>query len=166
MRTQTTALDFQGAGWVLLTRFDNQTGESVFDGTLEYLLQRELVESSLVQVVSRDRIRDSLALMKKPMDSPIDQTLGREICLRDGQIRAMVVGRLGKLGSRYLLNVHLVDPSSGAVLASTEQEAQGNEHLLSSVGSVAEWVRVSLGEQVSGSHQGEEQFERLTYNLG
>ena len=60
-----TDLPFAQRDWVLITRFDNRTGESVFDGTLEYALERELSNSRFVNVVPRVRIEDALQLMKK-----------------------------------------------------------------------------------------------------
>ena len=159
----TEALDIQERSSVLITRFVNHTGEALFgEGTLEYALERELAKSPFVGKISRERVRDTLALMKKEVDTPIDLELGKEICLRDEKISAMVAGRVEKLGSSYLLKVELVDPSSGAVVASTEKQAQGGKQVLSAVSSLGEWVRESLGEQVHENYQTEEQLERVT----
>ncbi len=158
---QTQALDFKET-WVLLTRFDNRTGESVFDGTLEYLLRQELEDSSQVRVLSREQIQDSLRLMKKPGESPIDRRLGTEICRRAGNVGAMLAGSLDKLGSAYRLKVELVDPVSGDVLAANQQEAKSSELVLPALRSLSYWVRESLGEKTAGYHPGEDAGETLT----
>jgi hypothetical protein len=58
-------------------------GGPVFDGSLEYALERELSNSRFVNVVPRERINDTLHLMKRPLDTPLDRAVSREICLRD-----------------------------------------------------------------------------------
>ena len=106
-------LNFQERDWVLIADFENRTGEAVLDGVLEYALEREISNSTFVNVVPRERINDTLQLMRKPLDTRIDRTLGREICLRDGGIKALLTGRVEKLDSTYLLSVQVVDPARG-----------------------------------------------------
>ena len=84
----------QSSRWVLVADIFNLTGEPILDGTLEYALEREISNSRYVRVVPRQRVEDALRLMKQPLDSRIDPGLGRELCLRDGEIRALVTGRL------------------------------------------------------------------------
>ncbi len=94
-------LNFQQRDWVLIADFENRTGESVFDGVLESALRREIANSQFVNVVSRERIEDTLELMRKPLDTRIDSEVAREICLRDGGIKALLTGRVEKLDSTY-----------------------------------------------------------------
>jgi hypothetical protein len=58
-------LPFNARDWVLVTSFENRTGERMFDGTLEYALTRELASSRHVNVVPRERIEDALRLMRR-----------------------------------------------------------------------------------------------------
>ena len=88
------ALPFEERDWVLIADFENRTGEAVFGGTLEYALERELSNSQFVNVVPRPRIEDALRLMQRPLDTPINAAVGREIALRDGGIRALLTGRV------------------------------------------------------------------------
>src|SRR6266566_9314494 len=87
-------LPFKARDLVLVTSFENRTGRPIFDGTLEAALERELRNSRYLNVVPRKRINDALALMRKPDAATVDAALGREICLRDGEIRALVTGRI------------------------------------------------------------------------
>ena len=77
-----------GKDTVLVSRFENRTGEKLFDGTLDYALGLELASSRYVNVVPSERVREALRLMRKPQNTPLDATLAREVCLRDGGIRA------------------------------------------------------------------------------
>ena len=50
------ALAFEERDWVLIAAFENRTGETLFDGTLEHALSSELSNSGFVNVVPRERI--------------------------------------------------------------------------------------------------------------
>lgn len=60
---------FQKRDWVLITAFENRTGEELLDGTVEAALGRELANSRFVNVVPRTRIGDALRLMRRPLGS-------------------------------------------------------------------------------------------------
>ena len=154
-------LSFQQRDWVLITDFENHTGESVFDEVLEYALEREISNSQFVNVVPRERIEDTLQLMRKPLDTPIDRTLGREICLRDGGIKALLTGRVEKLDTTYLLSVQVVDPSQGQVVASASEEAMGQKQVLSALKSLSNWARENLGEKLALIQESERKLEKV-----
>ena len=117
------ALHFQNRDFVLISHFENRTGEAALDGVLEYALVREIANSQFVNVVPGERIQDTLRLMKKPPETLVDAEVGREICLRDGGIRALLAGRAEKIGSVYVLSVEVVNPVRGVSVASASQEA-------------------------------------------
>jgi len=145
---------------VLIADFENRTAESVFDGVLEYALEREISNSHFVNVVSRERIEDTLRLMRKPLDTRIDRTLGREICLRDGGIKALLTGRVEKLDTTYLLSVQVVDPSQGQVVATASEEAVGQKQVLSALRSLSNWARENLGEKLALIQESERKLEK------
>jgi len=148
--------------WVLISKFDNRTGEPVFDGTLEYALERELSNSSFVNVAPRERVEDALRLMKKSLNASIDANLGREICLRDGGIRVLLGGRVEKLGSTYSLSVLLVDPTGGATIASVNDEAPGQQQVLAVMRRLSNNVRAALGEALPAIRESNEKLEKVT----
>ena len=155
-------LDFQQRDWVLITDFENRTGEAVFDGVLEYALEREIANSQFVNVVPRERIEDTLQLMRKPLDTPIDSEVAREVYLRDGGIKALLTGRVEKLDSTYLLSVQVVDPSQGQVVATASEEAVGQEQVLSALRSLSNWSRETLGEALVLIQQSNEKLEKVS----
>jgi tetratricopeptide (TPR) repeat protein len=160
--TKTAGLDFRARDWVLITDFENRTGESALDGVVESALRRGLSDSQFVNVVPRERIEDTLRLMRKTVDTPIDKALGREICLRDQRIKAFLTGWVEKLDSTYLLSVELVDPASGQSIAAASNEAAGQGQVLSAVRSLSTWSRETLGEKLTDIRESEEQLERVT----
>jgi tetratricopeptide (TPR) repeat protein len=147
---------------VLIVDFENDTGESRFDAVLEHALERELTNSQFVNVVSRERIGDVLRLMRTPPDVSIDATLGREICLRDGEIRSLLAGRIEKLGSSYVLSTRVIDPASGAAVASVSEEAVAEDAILSGVRRVSIRLRETLGESLSQIDDDNQKLEKVT----
>ena len=156
------ALNFQQRDWVLIADFENRTGEAVFDGVLESTLRREISNSQFVTVVPRARIEDTLQLMRKPLDTRIERTLGIEVSLRDGGIKALLTGRVEKLDSTYLLSVELIDPITAQSLAATSEEAAGQGQVLTALKSLSYWLRENLGEELALIEQSKEKLEKVS----
>ena len=76
IRGRTAGVRPQVRDWVLLAGFENRTGESLFDGTLQYALQRELGNSYFVNVVPRERAEDALRLMRKTPERLVGEICG------------------------------------------------------------------------------------------
>lgn len=155
-------LPFEERDWVLIAHFENRTGEAVFDGTLEYALERELSNSRFVNIAPRERINDTLRLMKKPLDTIIDAAVGREIALRDGGIRALLTGRVEKLDTTYVLNAALVEPGRGVTVASFSEEAEGQSEVVPAIRRLSNRVRETLGEELSSIQQSDEKLAKVT----
>jgi DNA-binding winged helix-turn-helix (wHTH) protein/tetratricopeptide (TPR) repeat protein len=130
-------LKSQAPDWVLIANFENRTGDTVLDGTLVLPLERELRNSKTVNLVPRERVDDTLRLMRKPVDTKIDPALGREICLRDGEIQLLILGRVEKLDANYLLTSFLVNPSTGATVLSLSETAEQRNQVLSALEKLA-----------------------------
>ncbi|MGH9531323.1 MAG: hypothetical protein ACRD2Q_02960, partial [Terriglobales bacterium] len=156
------ALAFEARDWVLIASFENRTSEPVFDGVLEYALERELSNSRFVNVVARERMHDALALMRKPLDTRVDGGVGREICLRDGGIRGLITGRVEKLDTTYVLSASLVNPTDGVTAASFSEEAAGQKEVVPALRRLSSRVRRTLGEELSVIRQSEQKLEKVT----
>jgi tetratricopeptide (TPR) repeat protein len=141
-------LGFQPRDYVLVSRFDNRTGDAVFDGAIEYALERELAGSDRVSIVPRDRVGDALELMKRPGNLVVDRKLALEVALRDGMIKAVVTGRIERFGSRYVLAAEIVNPQDGSTVASQVEEAVGQEQVVDALRRHAQRIRRALGETV------------------
>jgi DNA-binding winged helix-turn-helix (wHTH) protein/tetratricopeptide (TPR) repeat protein len=161
-RPPKTTFPFHERDWVLIANFENRTGEPLFDGTIESALERELSNSRFVSVTSPERAGDVLRLMKKPPGTKIDAALGREICLRDGGIRALLTGRLEKLGTTYVMGVNLIDPYRNRTVASASEEAANQESLWPAIRRLSNWTRETLGETLTTIQQSSEALEKVT----
>lgn len=141
--------------WVLVTAAINRTGNSVLDGTIEYALQRELSQSPVVNVAPRGRVADILRLMRKPPDTLLDSETSREVAMRDGEIRALVTGRVEEVGGAYGVSVDITIPSDGVLIASVSELPVPAGELLKAIGRAAIAVRRRLGEglQTTEAHR-------------
>jgi len=148
--------------WVLVTHFDNRTGEEVLEGTVEYALQRELANSRQVKVAPRERVNAALSLMKRSPDLTIDLETGREISLRDGGIKMLVTGRVEKVGNTYLISSQLVNPADGVTLSSFSTEARNQDEILPSIRTLAQQVRAALGEGLASIEASAQMLSKAT----
>ncbi len=147
---------------VLIGAFENNTGEPVLDGTLQFALERELSNSQSVHVVSPERVQDILQLMRRPADTPVDRTLALEICRRTPDIRLLITGRAQKIGSRYLFTASIVDPASGNMLHAAEAESNKQDEILDALHELATKVRRDLGESIPLTPRTGEPLEPVT----
>lgn len=143
-----SAVPFVPGEFVLVTSFDNRSGDELLDGTLEYALERELSTSSFINVLSRSRLQDTLALMRTPVDVRVDGRLGREIALRDPKIRAVIEGRIERVGTNYAVTADVVSPE-GVRLAGVHTSAVTQRELLSAIRELATQIREQLGESLA-----------------
>jgi tetratricopeptide (TPR) repeat protein len=154
--------DYSATDWVLITQFENRTGEPELDGTLEYAMERDLSNSRHVHVFPRFRINDVLALMQLPPETQIDGEIGREISLRDGDVRFLVNGRIEKLSDAYTVYVDLVTPNDGMIRSSYTTETGDAAGILPGVRKIAGQIREALGENAGSIERSEAELERVT----
>lgn len=134
-------------GLVLVASLDDSTGEGDLAGAFEVLLEAELGRSELVQVVSPDRITDTLKLMRKPDENRPGFKDAMEIARRDQGIRAVAGGDLRKVGATYLISLKLSDPSTGGAIVSMAGEADRREKFTPLVRDFATAIRGRMGER-------------------
>ena len=147
---------------VLIGPFENSTGEPVLDGTLRFALERELSNSQSVRVVPPERVQDILKLMRRTPPDQLDRAVALEICRRTPEIRALITGRVDKIGSRYLLTAQLIDPRSGATLRGEEAQSDSQNAILPAVHGLAAQVGQDIGEAVSAPDSGSGAVEQVT----
>ena len=107
---KSVVLGFQARDWILITDFGNQTGEEVFDRSLEMALTVSIQQSRHVNVFPRSRIQETLKRMRRKEDEVIGESLGSEIALREG-IKALDPGLLAEAnrGLLYIDEINLLD---------------------------------------------------------
>ena len=111
---------------ILLTEFVNTTGEPAFDATLRQALTVSLEQSPYFRLVPQDGVRETLRFMGRRADEPVTEPIGREICQRRG-VKALMLGSIGSIGTRYLVTLRAMNAANGATIASAQHEAPSRE---------------------------------------
>ena len=133
---------------ILVTDFTNTTGASVFDGTLKSATAVGLGQSPYLNVVSDQKVQQTLKLMGQPAEARITPEIGRQICSRNA-IKAMLTGSIAALGSQYVITLSAVNAVTGDVLAEEQVQASKKEDVLNSLGEAVSKLRGKLGESLA-----------------
>jgi len=147
-KTPAQALAFQERDWILITDFENNTGEEVFNGSLETALTVSIQQSQYVNVFPPSRVQETLKRMQRADVKKIDEAIGREIAVREG-IKGLLVCGIGKIGGDYLLTAKLVDPDKQTTVFSDSARTKKQDDILASVDDLAKKVRHGLGESMA-----------------
>lgn len=142
------ALPYAQRDWLLISSFENQTGESRFDRALFTALTVSLEQSTFVNVFPRARVATTLERMRKPSESVIDDALAREICLREG-LRALVSPSITRTGKKYAVAARLTDPKTGNTVRAYLIHAEDENGILGAVQELSARVRRDLGESIA-----------------
>ncbi len=133
---------------LLLTDFENKTGEDIWDGTLKQALAVALEQSPYMNIFPEERARDTLRLMNRSVDEPITRATGREICQRRN-VRALLVGTITKLERSYTVTLEATNAQSGETIARTLETAEGKDKVVEALGRAAKDLRGKLGESLA-----------------
>ncbi len=148
LRPVDPVLPYAARDWLLVTDFENQTGDPRFDQALLTAFTVSLEQSKFVNVFSRARVATTLQRMRKPPQSRIDEAIAREICAREN-IRALVTPTVTRSGREYALAARLVDPVTGNAVKSYLIGAKDENAILNAVQETASRLRRDLGESVA-----------------
>ncbi len=146
---------------VVIADFSNTTGEPIFDGAMKVALAVALEQSPFLKVFPDERVRETLRLMERSPDQPVDRATAREVARRE-QIKALLAGSIGRIGSHYVLALEAVNAESGDVMAREQAEVAGKEEVLTGLGRVAARLREKLGESLASVEKYDVPLPRAT----
>src|ERR1700751_2952961 len=93
---------------IVLADFTNTTSDPVFDGTLRQGLSSQLEQSPYLNLLSDERVAQTLTLMAQPKDARSTRELAREVCQRTASA-ASIEGSISSLGSQYVVGLKAVN---------------------------------------------------------
>ncbi len=146
---------------IVLADFDNRTGDSVFDDTLQQGLAVQLEQSPFLSLVSDGRIRQTLQLMGQPPDTKLTPEIARELCERIGS-KVYLSGSISNLGSQYVIGIRAVNCQTGDDLAEEQETAENKEHVLNALGYASTGLREKLGESLRTVQQLDAPIDQAT----
>jgi hypothetical protein len=147
---------------VLLTRFDDQAGEPAVAAMVEEIVARELQRHPGVEPMAPARIRQTLRLMRRGAETVVTPAIGRELALRDGQVRFVVTGKIHKLHSRYFVDLKAIDPADGRVWVSGEARGSAADELLATVAGESTGFTAALPKEGRAQSLPAERLEPVT----
>ena len=146
---------------IVLAEFTNTTGDQVFDVTLRQGLSAQLEQSPFLNLLSDQRVGQTLALMAQPKDARLTRELAREVCQRTASA-ASIEGSISSLGSQYVVGLKAVNCRSGDVLANEQATAGGKEQVLKTLGEAATKIREKMGESLASVQKYDAPAESVT----
>jgi serine/threonine protein kinase/tetratricopeptide (TPR) repeat protein len=136
---------------VLVADFQNNTGDSLFDNTLEPMFNVALEGASFINGFSRGTARQVAAGLPHP-SQVLDEQTSRLVAVKQG-VAAIVTGSLSKRGNGYSLSVKATDVLTGKIIASTTVNSPDKDALLLEVPKLAVPIRQALGDTTPKSVQ-------------
>jgi eukaryotic-like serine/threonine-protein kinase len=148
---------------IVLADFANTTGDSVFDDTLKQALAVDLGQSPFLNILSEEKIRETLREMTRSPSERLTQDLAREVCQRAGS-KAYLAGSIAALGTQYVIGLEALNCASGDALAREQVTAAGKEQVLPTLGQAASKLRNEVGESLSSVQKFDVPLAQATTN--
>ena len=133
---------------IIVADFVNNTGDPVFQTTLNQALVVQLGQSPVLDIVSPQHLRQSLQYLGKKADEAITPEIAREIGEREG-IKAILTGTIASLGNDYIITLSAQNTATGDQIASVQTQAASKEKVLDALNQAAAQMRAKLGESLA-----------------
>lgn len=128
---------------VLIANFDNQTGNELFDGSLEQALNLGIEGASFINSYSRNT---ALSLAKSlELGDVLDEETARLVSVRQ-DVRMVLAGTIVADGDRFDLTLRAVDPTGGEIIVVADARADSSADVLGAINKLAADIRKELGE--------------------
>jgi eukaryotic-like serine/threonine-protein kinase len=135
---------------VLVADFKNDTGEAVFDGTLEPAFGVDLEGASFITGYNRAQAHKVLARLR-PGTTVLDDQSARLVAAREN-INVVVSGEISRKRNNYDVQVNAIDPLNGKSLVRADRVTDKKGVLLA-LSKLAARVRKTLGDTTPESKQ-------------
>lgn len=132
---------------VLIADFDNQTGDPLFEGSLEQALNIGIEGASFITAYSRVTAKDLVE--KLSPGTPLDAEGARLVAVREG-IKIVISGSIAEDDGRYKLEVDALHPETGELASHSSVTAKTKLEVLGAVNELAEDLRKDLGDTSIG----------------
>jgi DNA-binding winged helix-turn-helix (wHTH) protein/tetratricopeptide (TPR) repeat protein len=133
---------------IVIGDFANDTGDTVFDGTLRQGLLSQLERSPHLRLLSDSRIAQTLVLMGQRKDAPLTPPVAREVCQRTGGA-ATIDGSIARIGQQYVLHLSALNCATGDLIAIEQATAEARERVLAALEDATTQLRRTMGESLS-----------------
>ena len=130
---------------VLIADWDNQTGDELFDGSLEQALQIGVEVAPFIATYRRSTAQEIAEELQT--GSSLDVSVSRLVAVREN-IGMVLAGSIVADGKGYELKISAIDPQEGTVIATADADAKDKGAVLMAVGSLTGDLVEELGGDV------------------
>ena len=129
---------------ILIADFDNQTGDPLFDGSLEQALLIGIEGASFIAGFERGQARKIAATLQQP--DGLDAEVAQLVAAREG-IELVLAGSITPKGERFVIAVDALQPRTGEVIAEADATAASKLEVLTAIGELTNDLREALGDK-------------------
>ena len=153
-----------GGDKVVLADFSARRVDDDLAATVTEALRVDLGQSRAVRLVDTRTVSATLARMGKEAGTPLDETVAREVALREGA-KGILLGEIAALPVGYVLTARLVRADSGTTLLPVRVTAGSDGELIASVNRLSAELRERIGESLSAIRASEPLAQVTTGSL-
>jgi len=128
---------------VLIADFDNQTGDPLFEGSLEQALQIGIEGAPFVSNYERGAALKIVAQVHA--GDVLNAAAAQLVAAREG-IKVVIAGQIEPAGNKFDIDVNVIAPRTGEVVASAHVKAPSKLEVLSAMADLAADLREELGD--------------------
>jgi tetratricopeptide (TPR) repeat protein len=132
---------------ILLAGFTVAREDSALAPILVEAVRAALSQSNSIRLLAPSEVVAALERMQRDKATPLDPTLAREVAVRSGA-KAVLGGRLARIGNGFAVSLELTSADSGGPLASFQASADGPGELLAVVDGLSRKLRGKIGESL------------------
>jgi tetratricopeptide (TPR) repeat protein len=140
-------IPFQERDWIVITDFDNQTGDNVFDKSLNTALRVNIQQSRYVNVFPASRVKETMQRMGKEAQDVLTEEVAGEVAQREG-IKAVLSCKIDQVGEVYSLTASIIDPMTQMAHKTENAQARGKDQVLDALDDLVGQIRKDLGESL------------------
>lgn len=146
---------------IVIADFNNKTGDAIFDDTMKHALATALEQSPFLNILSDQRVNETLRMMERTRGEQVTLDMAREICQRTGST-LVLAGSIANVGSQYVIGLNAENCATGDSIAREEVQAAHKEEVLNSLGHAATSLRKRLGESLASIQRFDTPLEQAT----
>lgn len=128
---------------VLIADFDNQTGNPLFDGSLEQALNIGIEGASFITTYPRPSALKQAQTLE--LGDKLDEETARLVAVRQ-DVRMVLSGSIVADGDRFELSLKAINPATGELLVEADARAKNTMEVLLAMNELAADIRKELGE--------------------
>jgi len=130
---------------IVIADLMNETSDAVLDDALNTALPVELSQTPFLQVLTQDKVRDTMQRLNHPRDAKITPAIAREVCLKTNS-KAVVTSSIADAGNSFHLLLTGINCQSGKTFAQSEQDVTLRNGIVHALGEAGLQLRGRMGE--------------------